>query len=141
MDIADIPVAKHERTPEITSSKGKSTLPPLTWCHQVAVEHQLKISHSFLTTKKRDVIVYLACTLEQQGVLILILQQRGREEGPVCHASRGGALFNGSLMDAHAFVLRVFHRLTATLVYSLDVICILKEQLSLPAFFIFFSLK
>lgn len=53
-----------------------------------------------------------------------VLQQRQREERPVCPGSPEGALFNGRLMDAHAFVLRDFHRLTAMLFYRLAAICI-----------------
>lgn len=65
-----------------------------------------------------------------------VLQQRQREERPVCPGSPEGALFNGSLMDAHAFVLRDFHRLTAMLFYRLAAICIYEIVFSLFYFFL-----
>lgn len=59
-----------------------------------------------------------------------VLQQRQRRERPVCPSSPEGAPFNGSLMDARAFVLRVLHKLRAILFYCS---AFMRPKLSLPS--------
>lgn len=130
-----------KRPPETSASKVRVTFQHsrsiLTRQRQVGAGRQLKLSSAFPSMKKRcNCLLCVHSRIARRAESYYVASaaaEAAREERPVCPGSPEGALLNGSLMDAHAFVLGVFHRLTATL-FHLAAICIYEAE-ALALFF------